>query len=517
MSDLVVYLKGSAEMRQDVTAALNSPSHTLIECRNVEEVLDQLKRVPPKLIIVDGSAGDREASQRVVELSTCSALFAIPVMLVSKQADKRADTLADHYKRVIPVNIPFTIEAFNQAVSYGLGGPPPAEVPVDKSAVAKKEAAAAKDVGQLKETAVAKEAVPLKGRHKRLEENTPRIRARLRENPDPARLKNSVGGEAFALARDPEDFVDESLLPKDFAFTAFVQEVLNELNTADPWLATHARRIAFVSAAIAKSLGFSAERDAVIRLAGVAMPYGLKDVPAEIQRYDLIKDPSREIALELASLYRQSAQAVRQRTGSEQAAQRVELAANLLVGESRSDDPQVLQDAATVMAVELCARSCWGNGAWSPQGAYRAIRFFRNGSLGITDKKVKSSIIRAMGEAVTMHVTVGNSFLSHLDDSLDAASQAVKKLVEEASTLAKNRAAKEGAQTKEVNIAELTPGMLLLGPVLAKDGRVVLQPNILLDENIVFDLWQLAAVRALELRVVVALQPKPVGARSRAN
>jgi len=57
-----------------------------------------------------------------------------------------------------------------------------------------------------------------------------------------------------------------------------------------------------------------------------------------------------------------------------------------------------------------------------------------------------------------------------------------------------------------IRLSELTPGMRLARPLATLDGKVILQADTLLDQETLFNLWQLCAVRALDARVSVQVK-----------
>ena len=86
MQDLIYYWRGSADVRVDILTELASRSFEVMQFRTLDEVLQAAVRNEPKLLIVDGTAGDREASDRTVELSTARQIFEWNLMFISTAA-----------------------------------------------------------------------------------------------------------------------------------------------------------------------------------------------------------------------------------------------------------------------------------------------------------------------------------------------------------------------------------------------------------------------------------------------
>jgi hypothetical protein len=563
MAQTIYFWRGSAEVRQDLISALLAANYRVVQLRTLDEVLDRLDRDNPILLIVDASAGDREAAGRVVELAGTGRLFSLVVMFVSNQAKRRTETLAKSFTGLIPIDIPYRLDAVMrgvQALSEGpkdiekvralvARGKPPTDIvspendlaPVGEGGLEEGEEAEAAREPQGKKIEIQKAApeqiedskwkqglvrdevelpkpqkekanlvveskVSIRSKiRKRIEDNTANIRQRIRANPDPSKLQNSYGGEAFAIARDPDDFVDDALLPS-VSRRPGVGQLLKNLAAQDKWLAAHCKRLAFVSSAIASNLSFGGERDRNIRLSGIFLNWALRDRPVDIVRYDLINMPSKEMQEILAEAYLQSAHFVEQEVGDRPASATIHSVADLLTGVPQLENQKIIEDADLVLGVELSARSCWGLGFWNPAGAYRAIRYFRGENSFVRAKEVRNGLIRVLGEAVTAHVTVRNIFCSLVEDDIDSPQDPEKREASaQAAQEAALRAKEAGVKTFVVPLSDLEPGMLLLEPVLARDGRLVLDANVIINERILYALWQLAAIRALNAKVGVAV------------
>jgi hypothetical protein len=56
---------------------------------------------------------------------------------------------------------------------------------------------------------------------------------------------------------------------------------------------------------------------------------------------------------------------------------------------------------------------------------------------------------------------------------------------------------------RRISMSELTPGMQLSRPIVAMDGKEILSSDIKLDEDLIWRLWQLSAIRPLNAPVIV--------------
>ena len=343
-------------------------------------------------------------------------------------------------------------------------------------------------------------------RRRTVEDTSAKNKERLRKNPDPTNLSNSYGGEAFSLATQSSDFIDTLLFPQANVDQEKLKGVLEEISAADRWAATHARRVAFVASAIANSLGFSRERDEAIRTAALLFSLSWKDGSLGSMRLDMFRDQPEAAVQALGDGMKRSGALVRKTFGHERAARLLEIGASILQRQTPVGAADLVRDAQCVLLVELADRSCWNSGFWYPFGAYRTIRYLRSENTMFTDRPLAAAMSRVLGESVTSHVTVGNAFVSSLEDEM--ATPTRKGSGREAREIAPGVIERNGRETRilTVQITDLLPGMRLAQPLKALDGRLILDAQIRIDEEIVLQLWQLAAVRALSDRVAIEVE-----------
>ena len=162
-------------------------------------------------------------------------------------------------------------------------------------------------------------------------------------------------------------------------------------------------------------------------------------------------------------------------------------------------------EAECVLIVELADRSCWGEGHWNPFGAYQVMRHLRSKGALIANVAVKNGMARILGEAVTAHITVGNVFMSNDDLEIQTILRDRPEIRRMTDAGYRNSESKR-IRSLHVQLADLEPGMRLAEPLKARDGKLVLGRDILLDQELVHQVWQLAAVRALHSKIAVQVE-----------
>lgn len=515
MAKTICYWRGSAEIRDDIISALVERNHGVKQVRTLEEMLDYITAYPDSVIIVDGSASQREAATRIVELANTERLYRFPVFFVSALAAKRCATLKSNYQRLTPVDIPYNLTVVLRALQLVIDPEAAARAPItieaDERSSSDKALAESQSVQQRPSAPDADEPhapVPRSreagtedpsttgggaGR-RRVDDNSAKNRERLRRNPDPANLVKTYGGEVFSIATHVSDFKDEVLIPESPSRQK-VLEALAAMSKADRWAGVHSRRVAFVASALANSLRLAKPRDEAIRVAALLFNWGFMDSPRTM-RLDCFRPTDVKSRDTMIRGVQASATFARERFNAQRVSDILSAAASILQGESVAVSEDVQKDAELTLLVELTDRCCWETGHWQPFGAYRAIRFLRGDQSPFRSPDLLHAMTRVIGEAVTTHVTVGNIFLSY-SDPMDGAT--TYRSVGASSAPADIPESK----MKTVQIADLKSGMRLAKPVIARDGRVILEAKVKLDDELLYHLWQLATIRALGNEIAI--------------
>lgn len=465
MANTIVYWRGSAEIRTELIQAFSNEGEQVTTVRSLEEVLDLMPKQTIQMLIVDGSAGEREASARVVELSTTAKLHPIPVMFISVQATKRAAVLKNQYKTLLPIDLPFKVEDVLEQAASVLAKRSAEQKPAAGRAASAKAAQAA-----AVETA---------------------------DKPAPSSFNASLLSRASTL-----DDLDDDFLITDGIKKSAIKGALNRITETDSWLGLHARRVALLAGNITQALRATADRDSAIRTAGLFLnwgileDWGLLENFNNLRRMDIFLCLDREAIDALGRGFERSAGFVAERLKDEPVKDLLETVSMMIRGQEPNISPELHRDAQCVMVSEFINRSCWGNGAWNSFGAYRSIKHLRSGMLRNVDTVIVDAAIRALGDAIQASSTMTNSF-SLTDEQKAEASKTYQD--------ARQKAQKQfpDSETTALSITALEPGQRVARPIAARDGQIVLDANVELDRDHIWRLWQLGAVRALNSTVHV--------------
>jgi hypothetical protein len=479
----LIYWRGSGEVRNDILAALSAEGYSLKVVRTFDEVLELCVRSLPALIVVDASAGENEASIRVVELSGAERIQDVAVLFFSNQATARGAVLKKQYSRFLSVDLPFSVSAFLSKLRGFLPSPSPApDVTLTESETSDAEAPS--------ETVSSRAAKKPRVRKDSL--TGVAYRNKFLRNLDPANLPSSYGGELFCVAEETTDFDDRLLVPENHPKRELLQKALEAYQAESSWLGTHVRRVAFVTSAIANNLDWDAARDMKLRTSAIFLNWALRDQHHSILSADMFFPQNQRFVEMLSHAYQQGAEYLAQRAQEKEAST---LLSNVsrIIAHGLPDTPELGLEAQTLLAVELTDRACWGTGVWDPYGAYRALRKLRQGKPIHVVEEVLDGLGRVLSEAASARQSTRTFIAEGEEENAEADKQ--KKMVHEAMEEAIGLFG--GSAHVPVQVADLRPGMMLARPIVSWDGKLILRANIPLSADIIRRLWQMVTIRPI--------------------
>ncbi len=472
----LIYWRGSGEVRSDLLQAIKVVGYDLTTVSEIDDVLKRKAEDLPGIVVVDASAGEAEASQRVIEMSAAGPLSQTPIIFLSYQATKRSAVLKKTFAKFLPIDIPFRLqvllEKFLELCPVPTAAAAP-EIAAELAAQPPVVVATATSAGPV----VAPARVVIK-------------------TCDPSKIKPNYGGEFFALA-DTLDRVDDNLLLPVHPQRDQLVRALNTMTAQDEWMGLHARRVGFLSSALATALGIEGERDRRIRTAGLFLNWGLLERFPHYASHDLLLLSEERYLKLIGNAFSESARFVRESIQDPGAAQTIQDVANIVLLNSHPADAVALIDAHCVLTPELADRSSWAKLQWDPYGVHRVVRKFIDGEPFQFSQDVVHAISRAMSEAASVRLLLNP--LPPLPD--EASGQYEGKLISEA-----QREAEQLFHVKKqlsMQLADLRPGMRLSQPIISWDGKLILRANVSLSEDLIERLLRLSAVRPVRPPVAV--------------
>jgi len=201
-------------------------------------------------------------------------------------------------------------------------------------------------------------------------------------------------------------------------------------------------------------------------------------------------EPGSGLRSELASKIKDSALFVMQDLNLERESKIISLMARLVAGEVKSTDDELSILACALMAADASDRVCYANGSWNPRRAYSLLNRLKRGDIYDYHPSVVCCLVKLLAEAIAARTPV---YLLPKELRRD------KKLREELMNQARLPVTQH---ERRVPLASLAPGMKLARALIGLDGKEVLAPDIQLDQDLIWRIWQLSAVKPLRPAIV---------------
>jgi len=207
-----------------------------------------------------------------------------------------------------------------------------------------------------------------------------------------------------------------------------------------------------------------------------------------------IKEPpgvtSGALRAELSSKIKDSALAVMQDLSLDKESRIISVMARLVAREIKPADDNLSIFASALMAADASDRIFYSSGSWNPRRAYALLNRLKNGESADIHPTVVCCLVKIVAEAIAARTPVyllpkelrRNKILR--DELMSQARQPVSK------------------NEKRVPLASLSPGMTLARALIGLDGKEILAPDILLDQDLIWRIWQLSAVKPLRSAIV---------------
>ncbi len=318
-------------------------------------------------------------------------------------------------------------------------------------------------------------------------------------------IGKSIGGEPLSgSSLDLDMLKANGMLSGNPAVKASMDQVIND---ADDWGREHLQRVSFVAQRIVGALTPDPILAEALRSASflyaLSFGKGRPELLRQVLPVDGLKgtDGTRiaqgGFREELANKIKESSVAVLKNLGLDLESKIISMMARLVAGEVQPADDDLSVVASALMAADSSDRLFYATGSWSPRRAYGLLGRLKRGDVLNFHPIVACCMVKLLAEAIAARTPM---FLLPKELRTDKALQA------ELMNQAKRPVA---THEKKVSLAALSPGMKLSQSLVGFDGREVLASDIQLDQDLIWRIWQLSAVRPL--RSAIVFKPTDVG------
>lgn len=295
-------------------------------------------------------------------------------------------------------------------------------------------------------------------------------------------IRNRIGGFDYPRLGGAIDLDFSQLLSNERRNLDALRKVLAQ---HDLWTKGHLLRSAYLSRLILKPISADEDLRDNAAAAAILMALSFSKKTKVFLRKPYFGRGTLLLRKEIANLIKDSAF---QLTSSLQLVQEADLVATMarLLGREEiiSDEPASVA-ASAIMAADITDRICFQKGTWDSRAAHGLLRAIRAGDTRDIHPAVLCCVVKLLSEAVAgftlMHLVHKN-----IRDNPELQARARRE-----------REITVDNHEEKVDLAALAPGMRLSRPLFTFDGCQILEDDLLLDQDLIWRIWQLSAIRPL--------------------
>jgi hypothetical protein len=465
--------KGFSEKIREYLQSRGTSSHIVT---SFDEVGKNLRSLVMPVILAQIPEGKEAADTFLTQCTEVNNMFSYPLIAVGADARDHEGLLNKHFKLAISFNMPVNNAEISEALIYIKDS---FEFPVPGNQIAPPKRATETEFASIDETLPASEIYS---------------------------SFHSIPNLFF------EELNKYNLLSKDFNGKKYVMFTLDDASNSSEYLSTdrdinrafneiveklpkdiltRIHRVAYLCSQIINHISSDPALIEHSKAAAMLFNWSLVNEQKLFLKKDYISLKSKAFRKELCSKVKDSAMKCALELSKTKVAEIISKIGKYIgLEEPVSDSPAALA-ASAIAAVDMVDRSCWQNNHFNPRAAYKIMVKAKSGELSEFHPIVLCCIIKVLSEALASNIRV---FLIPRKLRTDPELMAAAKKVREQEVQAGER---------KVEINELTPGMRLSRPLIAFDGREILEQDMVLDQDLIWRIWQLSMVRALNAPLVV--------------
>lgn len=288
---------------------------------------------------------------------------------------------------------------------------------------------------------------------------------------------------------DYQYLVQNKYLPKDTNVNAALLVLLND---SGKWSRLHFCRLCFLTNQLLGTIELNDRFIDAAKAASFLYAAALYEHHPELLRINYMSRENASKRKEISSRIKDSAIDVAAQFKFPELNAIIAAMARLIAEEEEPIESEVSLIASMLVSADLLDRLAFQTGRWTPRNANALLRRAKEGRLGFVHALFQVCLIKFISEAVSAsppQLIIPFKLRKRTD------------LIEEAK---RSRDAPVKEDQKKVEIADLLPGMKLSQPLVAFDGREILTTDLTLDQDLIWRLWQLSSVRALNAPLVVS-------------
>lgn len=301
-------------------------------------------------------------------------------------------------------------------------------------------------------------------------------------------LKKDIGGNEYATTFRPDRAAEKPFMPENVSIRKTIMNVSGSLSDMK---AARYYRIAELSNLLFKAIGIGGETLETAKAASFLYSSSYIIEHKDLVMKEYLSERNASLRKELCSRIKDSAINAGADFSSQSLSTMIATVARFIGEEGApGDDIQDLA-ASCIAAADFIDRLVYIQGVFQPVAAYCVLAKLKTTPMTQIHPLVLACLIKLLAEAVTT------------DASALSKSKKLRNMAELMKAADEIKDAVLNPEENSVPLASLAPGMKLSRPLNTFDGKEVLNHDMILDQDLIWRLWQLAAIRPLGGPVVV--------------
>jgi len=295
-------------------------------------------------------------------------------------------------------------------------------------------------------------------------------------------------GREYTQMMKVSDITNKAYLPSNPEVLKILEEMTEKL---PKWSTARIHRIGYLTNTILDALDTSASCREDARIAALLYNWVLATDSNSLLRKDYVTNRSRVIRKDVCSRIKDSAMKIALDLRLPTAGDIVAKIARLIGREESVAENEGYVIASIIASVDMIDRACWQSNHFNPRSAHKILNMAKKGELTEIHPAGLCCIIKILTEAIassTQLLLIPKTIRK--DPELQAAAKIAREI-----EIRDNE--------EKVAISDLAPGMRLSRPLVAFDGREILREDLILDQDLIWRIWQLSLVRPLNAPHVV--------------
>lgn len=483
----------SAKVRE----SLQRKGFTVKGAKSAEDAASVLESLVRPILVID--CGTRPGAKEYVgPFCKMPALQRAPVIVLGKDVDGLASELKEIFTLASTLRTPCSQQDLLETINYiSTNYPDPNAAPRSSSGAIARETPATPPKVAPVPPKPATEDEPQVPSH-RLYDQAASIPSLFFEQLQRFNIVDrELGGADFVAMSHPTENLPLGALPSDpkrKQLIGGIQEI------AGKWGRNHLLRVATLTQRMLAPLEIDPSLREAAQAASSLYALSISETNRSIFRKEFIGRGSLLLRKELCSRVKDSAYALATTHQLPREAEIVSTLAKLIGREDAIADTPVSLVASAIMASDLADRLCYQSGHWNPRAAHSLMRRIGSGKLRDLHPAVTCCLAKFLSEALAKS-NPAHLIRKDIRENVD--------LIEKART---NREQPVAANETKITLDQLLPGMKLSQPLFAFDGKQLLEEDLTLDQDLIWRIWQLSALRPINAPVIVVRKSAPTGA-----